>query len=158
MTPKTHRVFLAILGILFFKLSFGQHLNDIEATLDSTNHTIEIKQRFTYRNNSSTAHEVLYFNDWNHAYSSKKTALAKRFGNEFNRSLHLAKDKLRGFTNITSIVDNEYNGLEWARLSDRDIIRLELTQPLKPNQSIELFLTYEIDLPSSRFTKYGHVY
>ncbi|MGD1946512.1 MAG: metalloprotease [Croceivirga sp.] len=158
MTPKTHRVFLAILGILFFKLSFGQHLNEIEATLDSTNHTIGIKQRFTYRNNSSTAHEVLYFNDWNHAYSSKKTALAKRFGNEFNRSLHLAKDKHRGFTNITSIVDSEYNGLEWARLSDRDIIKLELIRPLKPNQSIELFLTYEIDLPSSRFTKYGHGY
>jgi hypothetical protein len=136
----------------------GQHSNEITATLNGDTHEISIKQRFTYYNSSNSTLNVLYFNDWNHAYSSKKTALAKRFGNEFNRSLHLAKDKNRGFTEIISIVDDNYNGLEWSRTDNRDILKIVLNSPLNPGDGVELFLTYTIDLPNSRFTNYGHGY
>ena len=156
---------LRVLSILFFLFGYGllptvigQHSNIIEAELNSQNHTIEIKQQFTYKNDSESTHSTLYFNDWNHSYSSKKTALAERFGNEFNRSLHLAKDKLRGFTIITSIVDSNYKGLEWSRTSNRDILKVELNAPLAPGEQVELFFTYSIDLPSSKFTNYGHGY
>ncbi|MEM1260303.1 MAG: metalloprotease [Bacteroidota bacterium] len=158
MKPRISSVLLAFLGYGLLPGVIGQHSNTIEATLDSLNHTIEIRQRFIYQNNSESSHTTLYFNDWNHAYSSKKTALAKRFGDEFNRSLHLAKDKHRGFTRITSIVDDNYNGLQWSRTSDRDILKVELNSPLGPNEEIELFFTYFVDLPSSRFTNYGHGY
>lgn len=124
---------------------------------DSTN-SIAIQQKLTYINTSNTGHSILYFNDWNHSYSSKKTALAKRFGEEFKKSLHLAKDKNRGFTNITSIVDKDYTGLKWERIGAIDIIKITLPETLEPGSSIELFLTYTVDLPNSRYTGYGHGY
>ena len=84
--------------------------------------------------------------------------MAKRFGEEFKRSLHLAKDKNRGFTQIKSIVDDSYSGLEWERTGQIDILKIELNQTLQPGDSVEIFLTYDLDLPSSRYTGYGHGY
>ena len=158
MAAKKHGLLISFLLVAFTQILWGQHQNIVEASLDDENHTIQIKQTFVYKNQSNTALSVLYFNDWNHAYSSKRTPLAKRFGDEFNRSLHLAKDKFRGFTNITSIVDSEYRGLEWSRSASMDLIKIELHEALEPGKALTLFLTYSIDLPSSKFTNYGHGY
>ncbi|BFP43350.1 hypothetical protein FGF1_41950 [Flavobacteriaceae bacterium GF1] len=155
--PFVHyTLFLAI--VLYGLPGHAQHKNRVTATLRGEDHTITISQQFSYTNQSQTGLNVLYFNDWNHSYSSKKTALAKRFGEEFNRSLHLAKDKNRGFTEITSIVDKDYRGLEWERTEEREIIRVTLAETLEPGASIDLFFTYDVDLPSSRYTDYGHGY
>ncbi len=150
---------ITLLSFLFINLiALGQHKNEIKATLNGTTKEIQIRQKFTYVNNSDRGLVTLYFNDWNHAYSSKKTALAKKFGEEFNKSLHLAKDKNRGFTKVASIVDSEYMGLKWERTKAIDIIKVILNKPVEPGASVELFLTYRIDLPSSRYTDYGHGY
>ncbi|MEM8506492.1 MAG: metalloprotease [Bacteroidota bacterium] len=158
MKLKHRNVLLAAFGLVAMYSIRGQHLNEIKATLNAEDHTIQIKQAFTYRNDAQSTLDTLFFNDWNHAYSSKKSALAKRFGEEFKRSLHLAKDKDRGFTRIMSIVDNNYNGLEWSRTSDRDILQIALPSSLSPGEEIKLFLTYTVDLPNSKFTRYGHGY
>ena len=145
-----------LLLILF--LSFpvhGQHKNEITAILDGGTQQIQIKQRFTYVNHSNNGLSVLYFNDWNHAYANKNTGLAKRFAEEFNRGLHLAKDRERGDTKIKSIVDDAYTGLDWKRLGNRDIIAITLNKILEPGESIQLFFTYTVKLPSARFTSYG---
>ncbi|MBO6829164.1 MAG: metalloprotease [Muricauda sp.] len=134
----------------------GQHTNEIVATLDGPTNQIRIRQHFTYHNQSDKGLSALYFNDWNHAYSNKNTALAKRFGEEFNRSLHLAKDRERGYTTIKTIVDNNYVGLDWKREGYSDYITVNLNEVLKPNESIQLFFTYTIKLPSAKFTGYGH--
>ncbi len=138
--------------------SYAQHQNTIAATLDGNSHSLEIKQEFTYENTSDTGLDVLFFNDWNNSYSSKKTALAKRFGEEFNKSLHLAKNRNRGKTEIISIVDSEYQGLQWTRLRVRDIIKVILPDTLRPGQKITLHLSYNIKLPNSRYTGYGFGY
>ncbi|WP_459413606.1 gluzincin family metallopeptidase [Flagellimonas marinaquae] len=135
---------------------WGQHTNEIVATLDGPTDQIRIRQHFTYHNQSDKGLSTLYFNDWNHAYSNKNTALAKRFGEEFNRSLHLAKDRERGYTTIKTIVDNNYTGLDWKREGNADIITVNLNEVLKPGESIQLFFTYTIKLPSAKFTGYGH--
>ncbi len=159
---KNKFVLLLFLTTLFAVIptatTFGQHTNIISATLDGETHDITIKQEFTYQNNSEVGLNALYFNDWNHAYSSKKTALAKRFGEEFKKSLHLAKDKNRGKTNVISIVDNGYNGLTWKRTAARDIVHIALPTTLAPGESITLHLTYTVELPSSRYTGYGYGY
>ncbi|MEZ4810829.1 MAG: metalloprotease [Allomuricauda sp.] len=134
---------------------FGQHKNEITAILDGNTQEIQIKQRFTYVNHSNSGLSILYFNDWNHAYANKNTALAKRFAEEFNRSLHLAKDRERGDTRIKSIVDDAYTGLDWKRMGNRDIIAITLNKVLEPGETIQLFFTYTVKLPSARFTSYG---
>ncbi|MBR9854540.1 MAG: M1 family metallopeptidase [Algicola sp.] len=117
---------------------------------------MRIRQHFTYVNHSDKGISTLYFNDWNHAYSNKNTALAKRFAEEFNRSLHLAKDRERGKTTIRTIVDQNYAGLDWKRDGNMDYITVSLNEVLKPGESIQLFFTYTIKLPDAKFTGYGH--
>ncbi|MFN3137197.1 MAG: metalloprotease [Allomuricauda sp.] len=146
---------MLVLSLLCPQL-WGQHTNEIVATLDGPTNQIRIRQHFTYHNQSDKGLSTLYFNDWNHAYSNKNTALAKRFGEEFNRSLHLAKDRERGYTTIKTIVDNNYVGLDWKREGNSDFITVNLNEVLKPNESIQLFFTYTIKLPSAKFTGYGH--
>jgi hypothetical protein len=70
--------------------------------------------------------------------------------------LHLAKDRERGYTTIKTIVDNNYVGLDWKREGNSDYITVNLNEVLKPNESIQLFFTYTIKLPSAKFTGYGH--
>nr|WP_245224666.1 metalloprotease [Pseudozobellia sp. WGM2] len=134
----------------------AQHNNILTATLDDDSNAIAVQQEFIYENNSDVILNVLYFNDWAHAYSNKNTGLAKRFAEEFKRSLHLAKQNERGYTTILSAVDDNYRGLNWKRTTGDDIIRIELNTPLRPGESAKLFLTYSVKLPENKFTPYGY--
>lgn len=145
---------ISLLLFMFCASSWGQHKNELTAELDDRE--IKITQKLTYVNQSSEGLSVLYFNDWNHAYSNKNTALAKRFAEEFNRSLHLAKERERGFTDIRTVVAEDYVGLDWERLGNRDIISVTLNEVLQPNDSIQLFFTYTVQLPDTKFTSYGY--
>lgn len=142
--------FISIGGI------YAQHNNRIKASLESESKEINIQQEFEYINDSKDTLKVLYFNDWANAYSNKSTALAKRFDEEFKKSLHLAKDKDRGRTLIYSIVDDEYRATSWNRTSSFDIIRVELNAPLAPGTSTKLFFTYSVKLPPNRYTSFGY--
>ncbi len=149
--------YIPLITALFVSaLVSSQHINEITATLDDVSHQIEIKQRFVYVNNSKATLKSLYFNDWNNAYSNNTTPLSKHFGEDFDRSLHLAKNKERGFTIIKSVVDKAYQGLDWERTEMQDLIKIGLEAPLAPDEAIELFFTYTIQLPDAKFTKYGY--
>ena len=124
--------------------------------LDGDTKEISIKQKFTFHNTSRTTLTEIYFNDWANAYSGNNTGLAKRFAEDFNRSLYLAKKKDYGYTKIMSVVDSDYQGIEYERSKEKDIIRLQLNKPLAPNESTEIFLTYTVKLPPNRFTNFGY--
>lgn len=146
-------VFLVLLGL---RESQGQHINEIQANLDGSTKEISIQQEFTYFNSSKDTLNSIYFNDWSFAYSNKNTALAKRFAEEFKKSLHLAKEEERGSTKITSIVDSDRKGMEWQRTTGEDIIHISLSEPLLPGNSTKLYLSYKVLLPSNKFTPYGY--
>ncbi|PKB00480.1 hypothetical protein B0O79_3946 [Flavobacteriaceae bacterium MAR_2009_75] len=149
-----------LFGIIFslfgYSVCNAQHNNILTATLDDDSKAIAVQQEFIYENNSDVILNVIYFNDWAHAYSNKNTGLAKRFAEEFKRSLHLAKQNERGYTTILSAVDDNYRGLNWKRTTGDDIIRIELNTPLRPGESAKLFLTYSVKLPENKFTPYGY--
>ncbi|MEA1785275.1 metalloprotease [Arenibacter sp. GZD96] len=134
----------------------AQHINTLTANLNGEDKTIRIRQEFTYKNDSPDTLRVLYFNDWANAYSSKKTPLAKRFAEEFKRSLHLAKDQDRGRTDIVSVVDADHAGCTWKRAPKRDLIQVTLNNPVLPNASVPLFFTYTVTLPPNKYTPYGY--
>ncbi|SHJ91741.1 hypothetical protein SAMN04488513_11263 [Pseudozobellia thermophila] len=150
------RLYGQVMFLLASGMSFAQHTNTITASLDAETKEISVQQEFIYENNSDKILTVLYFNDWAHAYSNKNTGLAKRFAEEFKRSLHLAKDSERGYTTILSAVDDNYRGLRWKRTTGDDIIRIELNAPILPGESAQLFLTYTVKLPENKFTPYGY--
>lgn len=148
---------LHLLLLLFFSIyhGYGQHTNNLRAYLNDETKEIEITQEFTYRNSSQDTLNAIYFNDWAHAYSNKNTALAKRFAEEFRKSLHLAKEKDRGSTSVLSTVDEDFRQIQWKRTRGRDIIRMELNKELLPGDSIKFYLAYNVKLPPDRYTPYG---
>lgn len=136
--------------------SSAQHKIDIVAQLSSDSHTMEVQQTILYKNQSSDTLNHIILNDWNNAYSSKNTALAGRFSDEFQKTFHTAKAKDRGFTSIEKI-ENTTRILNWKRIENHeDLICIMLEKPLLPEQEVLLTLLYSIKLPNARFTKYGY--
>lgn len=157
---KVAFVFIRLFGLCIIiapNSVIGQHLNTLKATLEDDIKTVNIQQEFTYENTSKDTLAELYFNDWAHAYADKNTALAKRFAEDFKKSLHLAKDSNRGSTEIFSMVDEDYRNLVWQRLKDQiDIIKLTLNKPLLPGGKMKFIFTYSVKLPPNRYTPYGY--
>ena len=137
-------------------VAMAQHTNEMTATVNDKTKEINILQKFTYINNSETTLDYIYFNDWNNAYSNKKTPLAKRFGDKFNKSLHLAKKQDRGRTIIKTIVNSKYGGLDWEHTKNSDILKVALHKSLQPSDSVTIFFTYTVKLPKDKYTGYGH--
>ncbi|MBT8222918.1 MAG: metalloprotease, partial [Eudoraea sp.] len=129
----------------------------MKATLDKETRTVNIQQEFTYNNTAQDTLKVLYFNDWAHAYADKNTALAKRFAEDFKKSLHLAKDRNRGSTEIFSMLDEDYRSLTWDRQEDQiDVVRVVLQKPIPPGATQRFVFTYSVKLPPNRYTPYGY--
>ncbi len=135
---------------------FSQHINSLNVSLEEDTKELNIQQEFDYLNTSNDTLGILYFNDWANAYSDKNTALAERFAEEFKKSLHLAKERDRGRTQIFSIVDNEYRAINWTRTKGKDLIKVELNKAIAPGERARLFMTYTVKLPPNRFTPYGY--
>lgn len=151
------------LGLLIFSLLivsytsiFGQNINEIDAKFDVKNKSIKITQRLTYKNTTNDTLNTIYLSDWNNAYSTKKTPLAKRFTEEFNNKFHFAKSEERGFTTITSIIQNNSLELSYSYAKEHpDVIKVDLKKPLLPNTSYDLLLNYIVVVPDDTFTSYG---
>ncbi|APQ19388.1 metalloprotease [Maribacter hydrothermalis] len=148
--------FSLILLVSFVTNGYGQYETNLTVTLNEYTKELDIRQEFTYYNNSNYNLGVLYFNDWANAYSDKNTALAKRFAQEFKKSLHLAKADERGNTTIISVVDDAYNGLEWNHTENQDILKVTLNNILPAKASTKIFITYKVKLPPNKYTPYGY--
>lgn len=156
--PFPLRIHLLAAGFLFLCVlsAPAQHNNFLSADLDGERKLINVQQEFVYVNDSRDTLHELYFNDWTYAYSNKKTALAQRFAEDFKKSLHLARENERGFTELISVVDDEYRGIFWKRVGGKDIIKFTLNRPLPPGEGYKLFITYDVQLPPNRYTPYGY--
>src|SRR5699024_10301129 len=134
----------------------SQESNHIKAELIPQFNTINIQQELVYTNRSLDTLNEIWLYDWNNAYVNKTTPLAKRFAEEFNKSLHLAKEEQRGHTEIISLTDPNYGFLKWERLPVKDIIKVQLNFPIYPGKSFRMKLSYKVKLPSAEFTGYGY--
>ncbi|GGW32069.1 metalloprotease [Arenibacter certesii] len=152
---KNNLFILTLIVLLWAKLGYSQHSNKITAALDEELKEIIIQQELKYYNQSQDTLNSIYFNDWANAYADKNTVLAKRFAEEFKKSLHLATEEERGHTKIISAVDHEQKGLAWNYNSGRDLVKIDLNHPLPPKSAIKLFITYKVKLPPNKFTPYG---
>ncbi|MBT8267057.1 MAG: metalloprotease [Bacteroidia bacterium] len=148
----------ALLYISIFLLSstvFAQNKIDINAVFDLEETSININQFISYKNESNVKLDTIYLSDWSNSFSTKVTPLAKRFAEEYSTKFHFAKNEDRGFTAIISI-QNESTELSYERLQKHpDVIKVVLSETLKPGESYKLNLSYIIKLPNDKFTGYG---
>ena len=71
---------------------------ELNVRLDTANDRLYVKQKITFKNTEDTALNQLILNDWAHAYSSTKSALADRLVEEYNR------DYKHHFCSVTLLV------------------------------------------------------
>ena len=141
------------LSILFSQVDINY---DIEGKLNEKDGQIDINQNIFFKNISDNPIETIYMNDWSNSYSSTDTPLAKRFGEEYDRSFYLSSKNKLGFTKI-DYIKKDGDKINWNRLSDqKDIIRIVLNRPLKKNDSLNIDIKYSVKLPDSKFTGYGN--
>lgn len=146
--------------LLFFLLFpiyiVAQHTIEIKAKVNIDSKIIQINQEITYNNISNDTLHFLILNDWNNAFSSKNSALAKRFSDEFKRGFHLANEEEKGYTKIISFIDEDSNFLDYERvINQNDIIKLHLKNPILPNQNKKISVFYNVKIPNEKFTEYG---
>ena len=145
-----------LLIILVSISSFGQNRIDLKAYFDVVNKQIRITQVIEYVNSSSDTLKSIYLNDWSNSYSTKSTPLAKRFAEEFSNKFHFARNDQRGFTVVTSLKNENSSELQFTRLADQlDIIKVDLQNPIEPNESYKITLNYIVEVPSDAFTRFG---
>ena len=128
----------------------------VNARLVDSLHTIEVDQQITFVNTEERELVSIYLNDWNNAFSSKTSPLAKRFAEDFARRFHFARQEERGHTTIESINSAEGSSLEWDRPGNiEDLVRVFLPEPLASGDSITLNLQYNLKIPDDKFTRFG---
>ena len=136
--------------------SFAQ--NDqikINAFLNITTHELEIAQEITYFNKSKVPLDTIYLLNWPNSYLGRKSPLAKRLVEDYDKSLYFAKRKDRGNSRIKELSSNS-QPLKWFVQEDiQDIIIVALNNTLKPKDSTTLTINYTVKIPSDAFTKYG---
>lgn len=148
--------FLYSFFLLTINLASGQHNNVLRVNVDEKNKTLYIEQEITYFNNTKDTLKEYILNDWNNAYSDKKSPLAKRFSDEFYRGFHLAKDADRGITTIASVTDENNRVLEFSRLKNQvDLVAIHLINSIYPNQQFKITIKYSVQIPNQRFTRFG---
>lgn len=149
-----------VFGLLLFVSSgnlLAQHHSKMSVSVDMEKKVLTVKQQLTFYNQTSDTIRNIILNDWNNAYSSKNTPLAKRFSDEFIRSFHLAKKHERGSTNDITIVDENQAGLIWSRPEEHpDLVNVELAKTILPGEKTTLLLSYSVKIPSAKFTSYGY--
>ncbi|WP_233530604.1 metalloprotease [Gelidibacter salicanalis] len=134
----------------------GQNEISIDAQFNMANRSAKVSETIRYQNNSQDTLKTIYLNDWNNSFSTKRTPLADRFTEEYSTKFHFAKNEMRGFTNITSIKATNGDELINNRLKlYPDVIEVQLTEPLPPNQSYHIQLFYNLQFPDHTFTDYG---
>lgn len=146
--------------LLFFMLtmvSFAQNEIKINAKLIENGKKIDVVQEINLKNTSTSIITEIVLNDWNNAFSSKKSALANKFSDEFNRNFHLSKKIDRGATQINEITNITSNSLTFYREPNQvDILRVKLDKPLQIGESTVIKIKYQITLPNTKFTKFGY--
>ncbi|MDC0870882.1 aminopeptidase [Flavobacteriaceae bacterium] len=133
-----------------------EHGIHIDAQLDDTKDIIRINQRIIFYNDSDTTLTHIYLHNWANGYKNNKAPLAKRLIEDYDKSLHFANQKDRGFTTIKNLtVDFETATFSEVEDDKIDVIKIVLNTPLSSKKSKTINVTYDVKIPSAKFTRYG---
>ncbi len=129
----------------------------IVARLDDKKHEISAFEVFEYVNNSPNSLDKIYIHLWPNAYRNGNTALAKQQYKSGNNILSFGNDSLKG--GIDSL-DFQSNGtrLKWEYdAKNSDICILQLQNPLKSGDRIQISTPFKVKIPSGEISRLGHV-
>ncbi|MCK5677869.1 MAG: aminopeptidase, partial [Flavobacteriaceae bacterium] len=148
-----------ILVLFFLSFFFESHsqTNEINITAELLTETnqIKISQEIIYYNNSNVNLDTIYLQNWANAYKNRHTLLSKRLIENYDKSLYFAKIDKRGYSEIQNIKCNNQS-VKWKELEKAiDIVKINLPQTLKPNDSVIISTKYTVKIPIDKYTRYG---
>ena len=152
-----HKLILLILLLFSWNAIWAQQVPNynINALLEPVENKIEVVQKIRYTHQQEFSTKEIYLNDWNHAYSSTESPLAKRLVEEYNRSFYLSKKSKRGATQIESLKVNGKTN-PWERIENQiDIIKVSFEEEITQGKVVELEIIYTLKLPDAKYTGYG---
>nr|WP_315199203.1 aminopeptidase [uncultured Flavobacterium sp.] len=155
---KTYgKIILLFIVLLATQKQYAQHHSKMTVVVNMDYKTVTIDQEITFYNQSNDTLTSIVLNDWNNAFSDKKSPLGKRFSDEFYNKFHMASIKELGGTINLIIEDANQKIFDWERTKKNpDYITIILHRILLPNQKVKLHLTYTEKIPSDKFTEYGY--
>ncbi|MGB9991070.1 M1 family metallopeptidase [Pseudoduganella rhizocola] len=127
----------------------------IEATLDPDKHTIDGKQKLTWRNRSSQPVRVVYMHLYLNAFQNANSTFFTEQRNTGNavRSDALAKDGEWGYIELRSVQQNGA-AVNWSFVqpdggpaTDQTVVKLELPEYVEPGASTTLDIRFFDKLP-----------
>lgn len=125
----------------------------IDARFSEDKRVLNISQRLVYYNNSGNDLNVIKLLNWISAYNKRGTSLVYRKLEDRNSDLHFAKPEQLGKL-LELEIKNREDSVSISNLSDENLY-IPLPQSLKPGESTQIELQYQIQLPDKKFTGYG---
>ena len=116
----------------------------------------KVNQSIIYQNTSDSTLNYIILHNWVNGYKNNKSPLANRLIEDYDKSLFFAKQKDRGYSIINNLTV-DFEKVKFFEKEDNkiDIIKIVLNTPLKPKNSTEINVTYDVKIPNSKFTSYG---
>jgi hypothetical protein len=135
----------------------AQHFTQLTVVVNNDEKKLTIDQQIEFFNETNDTLSSIVLNDWNNAYSNKKSPLSKKFSDEFYDGFQFANKNELGRTFDISISNNNKTQLTWTRPEKfPDVIIVNLGQKLNPGQKIKIHLNYNVKIPNDKFTKFGY--
>ncbi len=120
---------------------------EINAAIDTVNHTITARQKVTFTNNAGKPVSSVYFHTYPHRkYSKKEKKFILRYAAYFKVNPY--PDGFQSGDLIIRSVSCEKKGLQYrTEGADETILRADLEKELAPGDSIVLDLEYYVNIP-----------
>ena len=125
-------------------------LNDVDKTLTGN-------EKVVYKNNSPSTLDFIWFHIYPNAYKQESTAMFQQIKNDPSRSKKLENyefghiDGLNFSVNGKTLVTEAHSNPQYI-----DIIKVKLTSPLKPGETVTINADFKVKLPSY-FSRSGFV-
>lgn len=130
--------------------------NEIRVTLDDKKHEIKGDILIEYINNSPDTLHSIYMHLWGNAFSDRSTAFAKQQLRNKKTKFHFAsKEELGNYRSLKFNVDGK-NVKTRLHEGHKDIVIIELQEPLVPDDRILITTPLELKIPTS-FSRLGHI-
>lgn len=153
--------YIILLIIIFFNLSNNLSAQDeyfqqktdfnIKADLNLVNKSLKGNIELKYYNNSLDNLKEIYFHLHANAFNNKSSLFAKGLLNEDETDLYFTKPSdMGGYEEISFI--SEKTNLKWIYTdSSKQIVKVSLKTPLKPEDAINILISYQLKIPEDVF-------
>lgn len=135
----------------FAQNSYWQQQVDfnIDVTLNDVEKTLNGNAKITYKNNSPTTLEFIWFHIYPNAYKQETTAMFQQIKNDSSRKKKMNNYTYGSIEGLNFKIDGKVANVEpHSNPQYIDVIKVLLPNPLKPGETANITTDFKVKLPS----------